>query len=103
MSLVGALWIQACASSNFDFVEYSSTLKQVLEIRQVQLNNLAVASDLGKTLGWIAGYAMRRMALWAVMFISSFIGLVGYGVQWLVITKKISMKYWQVCVYSPFC
>jgi len=96
MNLVGVLWIQACSGTNFDFSAYSSTLKQVLQLGQVKLNNLAVASDLGKALGWTAGYAMRRMPLWAVMFIASFIGLVGYGVQWLVITEKISAKYWQV-------
>lgn len=96
LNLVGVLWMQACAGTNFDFSGYSSKLKQVLEIGQVQLNNLAVASDVGKTLGWIAGYAMRRMPLWAVLFISSLLGLVGYGVQWLVITEKISAKYWQL-------
>ena len=81
MNLVGVVWMQACSGTNFDFSPYSSTLKQVLEISQVELNNLAVASDLGKALGWIAGYAMRRMPLWAVLFISSFLGFVGYGVQ----------------------
>lgn len=96
MNLVAVLWIQACSGTNFDFSAYSSSLKQVLQIGQIQLNNLAVASDLGKALGWIAGYAMRRMPLWAVMFIASIIGLVGYGVQWLVMTEKISAQYWQV-------
>lgn len=96
MNLIGVLWIQSCSGTNFDFSAYSLSLKQVLQIGQVQLNNLAVASDLGKALGWTAGYAMRRMPLWAVMFIASFIGLVGYGVQWLVLTEKISAKYWQV-------
>lgn len=94
-NLVAVLWIQACSGTNFDFSDYSSSLKQVLQIGQVQLNNLAVASDLGKALGWTAGYAMRRMPLWAVMLIASIIGLVGYGVQWLVITEKISAQYWQ--------
>ena len=94
MNLVGVLWIQACSGTNFDFSDYSSALKQVLQIGQVQLNNLVVASDLGKAPGWTSGYAMRRMPLWEVMFIASFIGLVGYGVQWLVMTEKISTKYW---------
>lgn len=95
-NLVAVLWIQACSGTNFDFSDYSSSLKQVLQIGQFQLNNLAVASDFGKALGWTAGYAMRRMPLWAVMLIASIIGLVGYGVQWLVITEKISAQYWQV-------
>ena len=93
MNLVGVLWMQACSGTNFDFSPYSSALKQVLQIGQVQLNNLAVASDLGKALGLTVRYAMRHMPLWAIMFIASFIGLVGYGVQWLVMMEKISAKY----------
>uniref|UniRef100_A0A0D6R3M5 Uncharacterized protein n=1 Tax=Araucaria cunninghamii TaxID=56994 RepID=A0A0D6R3M5_ARACU len=96
MNLIGVLWIQALSGTNFDFSGYSSALKQVLQISQVQLNNLAVASDLGKVLGWISGYAIRRMPLWAVLLIATSMGLVGYGVQWLVITQKISLNYSEV-------
>eukprot|EP01018_Ginkgo_biloba_P004909 Gb_26091 [translate_table: standard] len=98
MNFVGVLWMQGLTGTNFDFSAYSSSLKQVLKISQVQLNNLAVASDLGKTLGWISGYALRHMPLWAALSIASLMGLVGYGVQWLIMIEKISSNYWQVYI-----
>ncbi|XP_057842756.1 protein NUCLEAR FUSION DEFECTIVE 4 [Cryptomeria japonica] len=96
MNLVGLLWIQVFTGTNFDFSAYSTTLKQVLQISQVQLNNLAVASDLGKVFGWISGYAMRRMPLWSVLLTATSMGLVGYGLQWFIITERLSSNYWQV-------
>ena len=52
MILVATTWIQAFTGTNFDFSSYSSDLKTVLEISQVQLNYLSVASDMGKAFGW---------------------------------------------------
>ncbi|KAI3888907.1 hypothetical protein MKX03_009862 [Papaver bracteatum] len=58
MILVAAIWIQAFTGTNFDFSAYSSNLKSVLGISQVQLNYLATASDLGKLFGWSSGLAL---------------------------------------------
>jgi len=63
MNFVGVLWIEACSGTNLDFSAYSSTLKQVLQLGQVKLNNVVMASDLGKALRWTVGYAMCRMPL----------------------------------------
>ncbi|KAH0750169.1 hypothetical protein KY290_029401 [Solanum tuberosum] len=54
MSLVGALWLQSMAGTNTNFPAYSSQIKKLLSISQIQLNNLAFASDAGKLLGWFA-------------------------------------------------
>ncbi|XP_010536261.1 PREDICTED: protein NUCLEAR FUSION DEFECTIVE 4-like [Tarenaya hassleriana] len=93
MILVATIWIQAFTGTNFDFSAYSSDLKSVLGISQVQLNYLAVASDLGKVFGWSSGLALLYFPLWAVLFAAAIMGFVGYGVQWLVISDLISLPY----------
>lgn len=96
MILVATIWIQAFTGTNFDFSAYSSDMKSVLGISQVQLNYLAVASDLGKAFGWSSGLALMYFPLWVVMFMAAFMGLLGYGLQWLVIRSIISLPYFLV-------
>uniref|UniRef100_A0A7N0TTS4 Nodulin-like domain-containing protein n=1 Tax=Kalanchoe fedtschenkoi TaxID=63787 RepID=A0A7N0TTS4_KALFE len=96
MILVATIWLQAFTGTNFDFSAYSSRFKTVLGISQVQLNYLAVASDLGKAFGWSSGLALLHFPLWIVMFMAAFMGLFGYGVQWLVIRNLISLPYFLV-------
>ncbi|KAG2318406.1 hypothetical protein Bca52824_011619 [Brassica carinata] len=98
MILVATIWIQAFTGTNFDFSAYSSDLKSVLEISQVQLNYLAVASDLGKIFGWSSGLALMYFPLWTVLLAAALMGFVGYGVQWLVITNFLSLPYIMVFI-----
>jgi len=100
MILVATIWIQAFTGTNFDFSAYSSDLKSVLGISQVQLNYLAVASDLGKVFGWSSGLALMYFPLWVVLFMAAFMGFFSYGLQWLVIRNVISLPY--VLVRSLF-
>ncbi|GLT73951.1 hypothetical protein SLA2020_457780 [Shorea laevis] len=93
MILVAAIWIQAFTGTNFDFSAYSSQMKSVLGITQVQLNYLAVASDMGKVFGWSSGLALLYFPLSVVLFLAAFIGFIGYGLQWLVISGVISLPY----------
>ncbi|KAG6408303.1 hypothetical protein SASPL_131308 [Salvia splendens] len=93
MVLAATIWMQAFTGTNLDFSAYSSELKSVLGVSQVQLNYLATASDLGKALGWSAGLAVVWMPLWAVMFAAAAMGLVGYGAQWLVVAEVITLPY----------
>ncbi|KAI3453924.1 hypothetical protein Pfo_010587 [Paulownia fortunei] len=96
MILVATIWIQAFTGTNFDFSAYSSEMKAVLGVSQVQLNYLATASDLGKAVGWSSGLALMWLPLWAVMFIAAVMGLIGYGAQWLVIRNVIALPYFVV-------
>jgi len=97
LSLVGTIWLQAIIGTNTNFPAYSSQLKQLLSISQVQLNNLAFASDAGKLFGWFSGLASIYLPLWLVLLTGSTLGLIGYGVQYLFITKQISsLSYWHV-------
>jgi hypothetical protein len=56
-SLVAIIWLQSLNGANTSFPSYSSQLKQQLSISQVQLNNLAFASDVGKMFGLLSGVA----------------------------------------------
>ncbi|XVF30629.1 hypothetical protein REPUB_Repub16aG0075100 [Reevesia pubescens] len=96
MILVATTWVQAFTGTNFDFSSYSSTMKTVLGISQVQLNYLSVASDMGKVFGWCSGVSLMYLPLWVVMFMAAFFGLFGYGVQWLVIKQIITLPYFLV-------
>lgn len=89
LSLVGVVWLQSISGTNTNFPDYSSQLKYVLSMSQLQLNSLAFASDAGKLLGWFSGIAAVYLPLWLVLIIGSALGLVGYGVQYLSLTHQI--------------
>ncbi|GMI64991.1 hypothetical protein like AT5G45275 [Hibiscus trionum] len=96
MILIATTWIQAFTGTNFDFSSYSSTFKSVLGLSQVQLNYLSVASDMGKAFGWCCGVSLAWLPLWAVLFMSAFFGVFGYGLQWLLIKQLIALPYFLV-------
>ncbi|GAB4824286.1 hypothetical protein Ancab_007173 [Ancistrocladus abbreviatus] len=97
LSLVGAIWLQSINGTNSNFPAYSSQLKQLLSLSQLQLNNLAFASDAGKLLGLFSGIAALYLPLWLVLLIGSSLGLIGYGLQYLFLVHKISsLSYWHV-------
>ena len=100
MILVATIWIQAFTGTNFDFSEYSSTLKSVMNISQVQLNYLATANDMGKVFGWSSGLALMYFPAWVVMFMAAFMGFIGYGLQYLVIKSIITLPYFLVRCFS---
>ncbi|KAL4587815.1 hypothetical protein LXL04_000689 [Taraxacum kok-saghyz] len=91
LSLVGTIWLQSISATNSNFPSYSSQLKQLLSLSQLQLNNLAFASDAGKLFGFISGMAAVYLPLWLVLLIGSSIGFIGYGVQYLfLVTNQVS-------------
>ncbi|KAF2296880.1 hypothetical protein GH714_010921 [Hevea brasiliensis] len=90
LSLAGIIWLQSVNGTNTNFPAYSSQLKQLLSLSQLQLNNLAFASDAGKLFGFFSGIAAFYLPLWLVLLIGSTLGLIGYGVQYLFITNYIS-------------
>lgn len=96
--LVAAIWIQAFTGTNFDFSAYSSDMKSSMGVSQSRLNYMAVASDLGKALGWSSGFAIAYFPVSAVLFAAAAMGLVGYGVQWLSIADVIDPPYALVLV-----
>ncbi|XP_076897248.1 protein NUCLEAR FUSION DEFECTIVE 4-like [Bidens hawaiensis] len=100
MVLVAAIWIQAFAGTNFDFPSYSTEMKSSLNINQVQLLYLAMASDIGKLFGWCSGILMLWFPTWVVLFMAAFVGLVGYGAQWLIVCRQIYVPYFVMFILS---
>ncbi|KAI3741482.1 hypothetical protein L1987_59156 [Smallanthus sonchifolius] len=100
MVLVAAIWIQVFAGTNFDFPSYSTQMKSTLKINQVQLNYLAMASDIGKLFGWCSGVLMLYFPTWIVLLTAAFFGLFGYGLQWLIIQREFYLHYFMVFFLS---
>ncbi|WVZ24695.1 hypothetical protein V8G54_003239 [Vigna mungo] len=96
MILVATIWIQAFTGTNFDFSQYSSSLKSALNVSQVQLNYLATANDMGKVFGWSSGIALMHLPLSVVLFIAATMGFFGYGLQWLLLTGVVDLPYFLV-------
>ena len=101
LSLVAVVWLQFINGTNTNFPAYSSELKHLLSISQLQLNNLAFASDAGKILGCLAGLAADHLPFSVVLIVGSVLGFIGYGVQFLYVSNIISsLSYWQVFCLS---
>lgn len=97
LGLVAAVWIQSISGNNYTFSNYSDALKSLMHLTQMELNNLSVAKDIGKAFGLLAGLASDRFPTWVILLIGSVEGLIGYGVQWLVVGQIIQpLSYWQV-------
>ncbi|KAH7852528.1 hypothetical protein Vadar_026012 [Vaccinium darrowii] len=100
MGFVTAVWVQAISGNNYTFSNYSDALKTLMSLTQLQLNNLSVAKDVGKAFGVLTGIAYDRVPTPVILLIGSVEGFVGYGVQWLVVSKKIRpIPYWQMCIF----
>lgn len=96
LGFVTAVWVQCISGNNYSFSNYSDALKSIMGLTQLELNNLSVAKDVGKAFGLLAGLASDRVPTWMILMIGSVEGLVGYGAQYLVISEKITLTYWQV-------
>ncbi|KAJ9172648.1 hypothetical protein P3X46_015862 [Hevea brasiliensis] len=100
LGFVTAIWVQAICGNNYTFSNYSDALKSLMALTQLELNNLSVAKDVGKAFGLISGLASDRWSTSALLIIGSLEGLIGYGVQWLVVSQRIRpLPYWQMCIF----
>lgn len=99
MGFVTAIWVQSISGNNYTFANYSADLKKVMDYDQVQLNTLSVSKDVGKSFGLVAGFCADLLPPWAILMIGSLVGLVGYGVQWLVVSQRIAPPpMWQMAI-----
>ncbi|KAK9284629.1 hypothetical protein L1049_023805 [Liquidambar formosana] len=100
LGFVTAIWVQAICGNNYTFANYSDALKSLMVLTQLQLNNLSVAKDVGKAFGLLSGLASDCLPTSVILLIGSLEGLIGYGVQWLVVSQRISpLPYWQMCIF----
>lgn len=101
LSLVAIIWLQSFNGTNTNFPSYSSQLKQQLSISQVQLNNLAFASDAGKFFCFLSGIAAAGyLPLWVVLLFGSFLGFIGYGLQYLFLANHLKLSYVDIFVLN---
>uniref|UniRef100_A0A2N9ICT9 Calmodulin-lysine N-methyltransferase n=1 Tax=Fagus sylvatica TaxID=28930 RepID=A0A2N9ICT9_FAGSY len=95
LGFVTAIWVQAICGNNYTFSNYSDALKSLMSLTQLELNNLSVAKDVGKAFGLLSGLASDRWPTSVLLIIGSLQGFIGYGVQWLVVSERISpLPYW---------
>ncbi|KAI5577489.1 hypothetical protein BDE02_09G117300 [Populus trichocarpa] len=100
LGFVTAVWVQAISGNNYTFSNYSDALKTLMSLTQLELNNLSVAKDVGKAFGLLAGLASDRLPTPVILLIGSIEGLIGYGTQWLVVSRRIQpLSYWQMCIF----
>ncbi|KAK9666808.1 hypothetical protein RND81_14G212900 [Saponaria officinalis] len=100
VGFVTAVWVQSISGNNYTFSNYSDALKTLMNLTQLQLNNLSVAKDVGKAFGLVAGLASDAFPTWLLLLIGSLEGLVGYGAQWLVVSKTVSpFPYWLMSIF----
>ncbi|KAK4772548.1 hypothetical protein SAY86_014323 [Trapa natans] len=99
LGFVMAVWVQAISGNNYTFSNYSDAIKSIMGLTQLELNNLSVAKDVGKAFGLLAGFSSDRLPTWTILMIGGVEGLIGYGAQWLVVSEKITLSYWQMCIF----
>lgn len=101
VGLAAGIWVQALAGNGNVFAHYSTALKNVLQINQVQLNNLGVAKDFGENVGLLAGGLCNLLPTWVILLIGALECFFGYGIVWLVMSEHIApLPYWQV-IFIP--
>ncbi|KAG6553598.1 hypothetical protein Mapa_004512 [Marchantia paleacea] len=99
VGLAAGIWVQALAGNGNVFAHYSTALKNILQINQVQLNNLGVAKDFGENVGLLAGGLCNLLPTWVILLIGALECFFGYGIVWLVMSERIApLPYWQMCV-----
>ncbi|XP_078173835.1 protein NUCLEAR FUSION DEFECTIVE 4-like [Carex rostrata] len=99
LGFVTAVWVQCISGNNYTFSNYSDAIKTLMGLTQLQLNSLSVAKDIGKAFGLLAGLASDKLPTPVILLLGSVEGMIGYGAQWLVVSKTIKpLPYWQMCV-----
>lgn len=103
LGFVTAIWVQAICGNNYTFANYSDVLKSLMSLTQMQLNNLSVVKDVGKAFGILSGLVSDRWPTSVILMIGAIMGFIGYGVQWLVVSQRITpLPYWLVNILFFF-
>ncbi|PWA73406.1 nodulin-like, Major facilitator superfamily domain protein [Artemisia annua] len=55
-----------------------------------------MGSDIGKMFGWCSGVVLLYFPTWVVLSMAAFLGLFGYGLQWLIMQGQFSLPYFMV-------
>ncbi|CAI5517040.1 unnamed protein product [Closterium sp. Naga37s-1] len=98
LGLICGLWLLACAGSSATFAIYSPALKAVGGYNQRQVDGLAVAKDMGESVGLLPGLLCDALPVWALVLVGSLHYLVGFSGLFAVATQRIMpLPFWQMC------
>ncbi|GJP39792.1 hypothetical protein CLOM_g24133 [Closterium sp. NIES-68] len=98
LGLICGLWLLACAGSSATFAIYSPALKAVGGYNQRQVDGLAVAKDMGESVGLLPGLLCDALPVWALVLVGSLHYLVGFSGLFAVATHRIlPLPFWQMC------
>ncbi|CAI7889038.1 unnamed protein product [Closterium sp. NIES-53] len=96
LGLICGLWLLACAGSSATFAIYSPALKAVGGYNQRQVDGLAVAKDMGESVGLLPGLLCDALPVWALVLVGSLHYLVGFSGLFAVATQRIMpLPFWQ--------
>ncbi|GAB2278445.1 hypothetical protein Dimus_013128 [Dionaea muscipula] len=96
---VAAMWIQSCAGIGYLFGSISPVIKSSLSYNQRQIAKLAVAKDLGDSVGFLAGSLCEILPFWAALLVGALQNLIGYGLVWLIVTHRAPpLPLWAMCI-----
>ncbi|XP_024521553.1 protein NUCLEAR FUSION DEFECTIVE 4 [Selaginella moellendorffii] len=97
--LVASMWLQACGGVGYIYGSYSPVIKARLLYNQRQMNTLAVAKNIGGSVGIFAGSLSTVLPPWGLILLGGFQNLVGYGGIWLLVTSlALPSPLWLMCV-----
>ncbi|CAI5992964.1 unnamed protein product [Closterium sp. NIES-64] len=98
LGLICGLWLLACAGSSATFAIYSPALKAVGGYNQREVDGLAVAKDMGESVGLLPGLLCDALPVWALVLVGSLHYLVGFSGLFAVATQRIlPLPFWQMC------
>lgn len=90
MVLAAATWMEACSGVSYMFGLYSESLKNTLGYSQQMLDGIGMAKDIGGNVGITSGFLGDYAPNWVVLLVGAIQNAAGYGMIWLVLTKRIS-------------
>ncbi|KAF8390659.1 hypothetical protein HHK36_025186 [Tetracentron sinense] len=96
---VAAIWIQSCAGIGYLFGSISPVIKRSMNYNQRQIARLAVAKDLGDSVGFLAGSLCEVLPIWGALLVGALQNFVGYGWVWLIVTHRVpTLPLWAMCI-----
>ncbi|GAV64262.1 Nodulin-like domain-containing protein [Cephalotus follicularis] len=99
MVFVAAMWIQSCAGIGYLFGSISPVIKSSLGYNQREIARLAVAKDLGDSVGFLAGSLCEILPLWGTLLVGALQNFIGYGWVWLIVTGRAPvLPLWAMCI-----
>lgn len=97
LGLITGIWLLACAGSSATFGIYSPALKAVGGYNQQQIEGLAVAKDMGESVGLLPGLLSDVLPVWAIVALGAAHYMAGFSSLFCVATGRWQpLPFWQV-------